>query len=313
MSVNGKHSETSSVLSGVPQGSVLGPALFLLYINDINKEVESTMRLFADDSVLYRPVRTPRDHQILQRDLEKVFQWALRWDMKFNVSKCAHLCITLKKKPLNYSFVVNGEVVPREKQTKYLGVTITSDLSWNIHSEQIRAKASKTLGLLRRILGKCTPEVKDVAYKTLVRPQLEYGTSAWNPHTERNSKILESVQRQAARFVCHEYRRESSVNAMLSELNWDTLKTRRLIHQTDMFFRIHKGIVNINMPQNITYAPLNAPQSADGRRLHCHHHTYQQPYTRVDVYGYSLFPRAIQIWNRLPTAAVTADSNSAFQ
>lgn len=142
VSVNGKHSETSPVLSGVPQGSVLGPALFLLYYNDINAEVESTMRLFADDSVLYRTVKTPRDLEILQCDLEKVFQWAVRWDMKFNVSKCSHLCITLKKKPLIHDFQVNGETVPRERQTKYLGVTISSDLSWNTHSEQVRAKAS---------------------------------------------------------------------------------------------------------------------------------------------------------------------------
>ncbi len=313
VSVNGKHSETSPVLSGVPQGSVLGPALFLLYINDISAEVNSTMRLFADDSVLYRAVRTPRDQEILQNDLEKVFHWAQRWDMKFNVSKCAHVCITLKKKPLVHVFEVNGEAVPRESHTKYLGVTISSDLSWNTHSEQIRAKASKTLGLIRRTLGKCSNEVKDTAYKTLVRPQLEYATSAWNPYTERNSKVLESVQRQAARFVCHDYRRESSVTAMLTDLGWDTLKTRRLVHQTDMFYRIHRGIVNISMPQNIIHAPLNATQSAENRRLHNHHHTYQQPHTRVDVYGYSLFPRAIQIWNRLPTAAVTADTSSAFQ
>ena len=80
----------------------------------------------------------------------------------------------------------------------------------------------------------------------------------------------------------------------------------------DMFYRIHCSLVNITMPQNIIFAPLNVTKTGENRRLHNHHHTYQQPHTRVDVYGYSLFPRTIQIWNRLPITAVTAESSSAF-
>ena len=148
-------SAPSDVLSGVPRGSVLGPALFLLYINHISEDVNSTMRLFADDSVLYRHINNKADQDILHQDLLKVFEWAERWDMKFNVTKCPHVTITLKHLPLIYSYGVNGQVMPKKQNCKYLGVNISESLSWNAHSEQVRAKAARSLGLIRRTLGKC--------------------------------------------------------------------------------------------------------------------------------------------------------------
>ena len=103
---------------------------------------------------------------------------------------------------LKHFLRLNGETVPIESKTKYLGVTVLSDLSWNTYCKQIRAKASKTLGLIRRTMGKCSNYVEDLAYRTLVRPQLEDATSAWSPHTERNCKVLESVQRQQGCRYC---------------------------------------------------------------------------------------------------------------
>ena len=135
----------ADVLSGVPQGSVLGPVLFLLYINDITENVSSEMRLFADDSVIYRQIRNQQDQEALHLDLQRVFKWAETWDMKFNVDKCSHVTITLKRKPLQYSYTIDNMAVPKEKSCKYLGVTIAEDFSWNAHSEQVSAKASRTL------------------------------------------------------------------------------------------------------------------------------------------------------------------------
>ena len=199
VAVNGTLSAPADVISGVPQGSVLGPALFLLYINDIYEGIMSTMRLFADDSLIYRCIKSRRDLETLQADLQAVFEWAQKWDMSFNFTKCCHLCITLKK--LDHTFTISGQEIQHEKKCKYLGVTITDKLSWNTQAEAVRAKASRSLGLIRRTLGKCSKEVKETAYNTLVRPQLEFATSAWNPNTNRNIRIVESVQRQAARFV----------------------------------------------------------------------------------------------------------------
>ena len=102
VSVNGTHSDWVNVSSGVPQGSVLGPTLFLLYINDIKEEVQSQMRLFADDSIIYREIHTESDYQILQQDLHHLTSWSKKWLMNFNVDKCCIMSITNKKKPSNY-------------------------------------------------------------------------------------------------------------------------------------------------------------------------------------------------------------------
>lgn len=309
VAVNGTSSTPTEVLSGVPQGSVLGPALFLLYINDITEGISSTIRLFADDSVIYRHIENEYDQHRLQEDLQRVFEWAKKWDMEFNLNKCTHLCVTLRRNPWPHTFNINQQAIPQKESCKYLGVTIKQDLNWNTHSEQVRAKASKSLGLVRRTLGACSREVKEAAYMTLVRPQLEYATCAWNPHTSRNSDIIESVQRQAARFVTHQYDRQASVTSMLDNLKWDTLQTRRTLHQAEMFYKVHRGLVNICMPRDITRTtrPLNRNFSQEEQ------HTYSHPSTRVDCYLYSMFPRAVQVWNRLPEEAVTASNVLQFR
>ena len=183
--MNGAASPSASVLSGVPQGSVLGPVLFLLYINDISDGVLSSIRLFADDCVLYRQVQTREDYTMLQQDLSTLSQWAKLWDMSFNVKKCAHMCISLKRKPAINDYNIDGQHVPKETTYKYLGVTVSNDLSRNTHAQKIQARAARTLGVIRRALGKCDQKVKDLAYKQLVRPQLEYASCAWSPHVPK--------------------------------------------------------------------------------------------------------------------------------
>ena len=178
VSVKGASSPSTDVISGVPQGSVLGPALFLVYINDICEEVSSSIRLFADDCVLYRSIHTRDDHIALQQDLSTLADWADLWDMAFNVKKCAHMCISLKRHPLTFYFNISGKGIPKATSYKYLGVTVANNLSWNTHAQKIQAKAARTLGVVRRALGKCEQKVKDIAYKQLVRPQLEYASSA---------------------------------------------------------------------------------------------------------------------------------------
>ena len=206
VSVNGYQSSPADVLSGVPQCSVLGPVVFLLFINDIGEGINSTFRLFADNCVLYRCIESSQDQLILQEDLQKMNQWAESWRMMFNAKKCYHLTITLKIKPLLHTYNIKDQEIARVKTAKYLGVIISEDLSWNIHIQQVRAKSSRTLGLVRRTLGSCNQQVKEVAYNQLIRPQLEYASCVWNPWTERNVQMVENIQRQAARFVMRDYR-----------------------------------------------------------------------------------------------------------
>ena len=226
--VNSSHSSWMPVRSGVPQGSVLGPTLFLIYINDIADEVNSTMRLFADDSILYREVKGTEDQEQLQQDLNTVFAWADKWQMSFNASKCQLLTITRKTKPKLHNYTVSNQLIERTYDHKYLGVTISSDLTWKKHIASIRSKASSTLGVIRRNLGPCSKNIKLQAYQALVRPQLEYATAAWNPHTANDIKSMEAIQRQAVRFICGEYGRRTSITPLLDQLDLDLLATRRL-------------------------------------------------------------------------------------
>ena len=172
----------------------LGPTLFLIYINDIADEVNSTIRLFADDSILYHEVKGTEDQERLQQDLNTVFAWADKWQMSFNASKCQLFTITRKTKPIMHDYTVSNQIIERTYNHKYLGVTISSDLTWKNHIASIKSKASSTLGVIRRNLGPCSKNIKLRAYRALVRPQLEYATAAWNPHTANDIKSLEGIQ-----------------------------------------------------------------------------------------------------------------------
>ena len=305
VAVNGTHSKWSPVTSGVPQGSVLGPTLFLVYINDIVSDIDSTLRLFADDSILYREVTCPEDQAILQKDLNKVFQWADQWQMCFNASKCETLTITRKLKPLNHTYEVNGQHIVRSSKHKYLGVTVNQHLDWKDHVLNITSSARSTLGILRRNISSCPVEVKTRAYQALIRPKLEYASASWNPYVNEQVNLLESVQRQAARFVLNNYDRTASVTQMLQRLEWDSLATRRLLNQCTMFFKIHHGLVNIPFPETVI------PAIRQGRCTNSM--SYQTIQSRVNSYKYSFFVRIIPVWNRLPNSVIHATTASQFQ
>ena len=242
--LDGTHSDSAPVISGVPQGSCLGPILFLLFINDLPEGILSNVRLFADDCVLYKDIYSHQDCIELQNDLMKLGIWEHNWLMKFNVSKCHSMRISRHRtdKQINYSYTLHGQKLDEVKETKYLGVTITNTLDWTPHIHNITTKATKTLGLLRRNLSLAPRETKVNAYQTLVRPQLEYASPIWNPHTKVNSQKIEMVQRTAARWTCRRWHNNSHVVEMLDDLQWSTLDKRRT--NTSLTFFSTKYIID---------------------------------------------------------------------
>ena len=138
--------------------------------------------LFADDGLLYRHIRSPEDARQLQHDLDSS-EWEDRWQMKFHPEKCQVIRIcTNKRHQQQTTYMLHGHILETEDSAKYLGVSISDDLSWKTHIDNISSKASKTLGFLRRNLHNCTKDVRETTYSTLVRPTLEYASSAWDPH-----------------------------------------------------------------------------------------------------------------------------------
>ena len=298
-------SKTAPVQSGVPQGSVLGPLLFLLYINDLPDYIHnnSTVRLFADDCVLYRPINTSEDTTKLQEDLEALQLWEKDWLMEFHPQKCQVLHITNKKNPLKQPYNIHGHVLEIVETAKYLGVNIHNRLNWNYHINQVAKKANNTRAFLQRNLHQCPRKTKDLCYKTLVRPLMEYGCVIWDPYTASNIQALEMVQRRSARFVTGDYRQTSSVSSMLQQLNWPTLQERRATQKTVMMYRIVNHLVAIPTTCLIPTAVT----------MRGHNQRFLVPFARTQTYQYSFFPSGIRLWNNLPQTIVDCNSLDHFK
>ena len=177
VAVAGVASSVSAITSGVPQGTVLGRLLFLIYINDLPSTISSAIGLFADDTYIYRSIRNIDDSKILQEDLRKLMQWEQSWSMEFHPDKCKVLRITNKRKVIKYRYLLHNVNLKEVSNAEYLGVTMNTRLSWKKHVHEICGKANQTRQFLRRNLVACKPETKLQCYKTFIRPIVEYSSS----------------------------------------------------------------------------------------------------------------------------------------
>ena len=302
--VDGCESEYVSVLSGIPQGTVLGPVMFLLYINDINNNVSSSLRLFADDCIIYRTIKSEQDHLQLQQDLHTVNEWSQRWQMCFNISKCVVLRCHRILSPSLFTYTLNEQSIFCIDQHSYLGVTLTSNMSFSPHIQKISAKATRMLNFIRRNLYNCSKEIKSRAYLTLVRPILEYASPVWDPHLVKDRDQIEKVQRAAARWVSSDYRWSSSVTSMLNLLSWPTLHLRRKISKLQIFYKAIHTLTALPIPDYFNHVTRFT------RNYHSLH--YILPSSNSDSYKFSFFPSTIQAWNNLPTSVTESDSMQLF-
>ena len=190
-------SNPKPVLSGVPQGTVLGPLFFLVYINDISGGLNkgTKLKLFADDSFLYRTIRSVGDTILLQNDLNTLEAWGVKWKMVFHPGKCQHLRITNKKKIIPAQYSILGTAIEETESAKYLGVVIDSKLKFKQQYQEINKKANSILALLRRNFLNCPIDIKTKCYSTLVRPRLEYGCPVWDPGYNVDIDSLEKIKK----------------------------------------------------------------------------------------------------------------------
>ena len=240
VTVDGVASKWVPVKSGVPQGTVLGPLMFLIYINDIGENVFSTLKLFADDCILYRTISTPSDCHKLQEDLNNVYQWSKLWQMNFNINKCVVLKCYKSASPITAHYHLNNHILECVKEHSYLGVILDQTMSFSPHVNNIVSKASKILNFVKQNLYKCSPLIKATAYISLVRPILEYASSAWDPHLLKDIYSIDQIQCRAARWVLQNYNRYSSVTSMQQQLNWSTLQQRQQRSRLVLFIKLCK-------------------------------------------------------------------------
>ena len=298
--IDGEESDAVSVTSGVPQGSVLGPILFLVYIDDMPKYTQhSRIRLFADDTIVYLTVTNMDDCQKLQDDLKRLEVWEKEWLMELHPAKCHVLRITRKKSTATFPYTLHGEALREVTSAKYLGITISNDMSWNNYIESTAAKANKKLGFLKRNVKVKDRDLKEKAYKAIVRPTTEYCATVWDPYYLKQATTLEKVQRRAARWVTGRFHNTSSVSSMLNDLGWRDLCQRRVDSRLCMAFKVVHGLVAIPAGHFIKV-------QREGVHL-------QQIYAKQNYYLYSFFPRTVSDWNQLPGDTLSAKSLAIFK
>ena len=301
--LEGARSKEVAVASGVPQGSVLGPLLFSIFINDLPSVVSSHVRLFADDCIIYRKIKKNEDALAFQVDLNQLQSWAKQWSMSFHPEKCELLRVTNKRQPTKTSYVMSEHTLKEVNDKKYLGITINDKLKWNKQVQTVCTKANNTLSLLRRNMGSCPRAVKQSCYTSLVRPILEYSSTVWDPYTKQNIDKIEMLQRRAARFVVGNYSYHASPTAMMKELGWQALAERRAKAKAVMMYKIQNNLIAI--PQH-----LFQNYSRHSRRSQA---VFILPFCRTDCYKFSFVPTSVKIWNELPPSIRESQSLNNFK
>ena len=240
--VDGEVSNWKSVLSGVPQGSVLGPILFLIYINDLDDSITSNVLKFADDTKLFRKVNTDGDKQHLQNDLDRLVKWSEKWQMLFNFGKCK--CLHTGHGNLDVNYKMGDTVLGTTVKEKDLGVTISADMKVSEQCGIAASKGNQILGLIRRNITYKGKKLIIPLYKAIVRPHLEYCIQAWRPYRKKDIDTLERIQRRTTKMIPE--LRDLSYEERLKECGLTTLETRRLRGDQIEVFKILNGYENID-------------------------------------------------------------------
>ena len=226
--------------------------------------------------------------------------------MQFNPSKCKVLCISNKRSPPVKKYTLCGVELEQVEKITYLGITLTSKLKWDQHVSSVSSKASKVLGVVRRNLHIYPRLVREMAYKTLVRPTLEYGSAAWDPYYDKDIKKLERVHRKAARFCAGNYNPHASVTEMLKDLSWDTLATRRKTARLSFMYKLTHNLIDCSAGNHLK--PNN-----ERRTRGSHDFKFLVPRAKKDIFKFAFFPRTISEWNSLPKDVVNATSLDSFK
>ena len=305
VAVKGCYSGWRAVRSGVPQGSVLGPTLFLIFIDDLLKNLDSPGKLFADDAKIYRRIGGPRDGVILQEDIYKLEIWSQKWLLDSNKDKCKVMHFGPKNP--GYSYSLRGTTLMVTDKEKDLGVIVTPDLKASEQVSRAAAAANSMLGRIRKTFTCMDKEMFLPLYKTLVRPRMEHAIQAWSPYLQKDINKLEKVQRRATKLIPE--LADKPYEVCLAELNMTTLEDRR--HRGDMIeaFKLIHGFDIVNAGED--FLKLETGSHRDRTRGHAL--KLQKPRHRTLKRNMFFSSRIIEQWNKLPEDVVTSQSVNIFK
>jgi len=307
--VNSCLSKPKAILSGIPQGTVLGPVLFIIFINDMPDIFQQLcyLYLFADDAKMYKSIATLQDAETLNMCLNEMDSWCDKWCMKLNRGKCQTMTICGSgRSPLVYNYKLTSEsefILARVDVVKDLGILFDSDLQFKSHIYSKIGTARKMLGIINRCFTNVNKHTFLLLYKSFVRSHLEYGNCLWNPYKVGLLTDLEKVQKHATKLVCKT--KNMCYIERLKFLNLPTLKYRRFRGDMIEVFKILNGY----------YDCVCAP----GLELSSNTHTrgniskLKVNYSRLHVTKYSFCNRVVSVWNKLPDFVVSSPSVLSFK
>ncbi|CAB3388827.1 Hypothetical predicted protein [Cloeon dipterum] len=286
----GARSEPCVVSSGVVQGSVLGPLLFNVYVSDIPAVVKTNLVQFADDCTIFREVTSQDDVDELQEDLALIDIWCVNNGMQLNAKKCVAMDLSRARQPWLPQYMIGGAVLEYVRTQRLLGVHIARDLRWNHHVDVQQKKAAQTLGFAARNLRGCTQRVKRMAYLTLVKPKLFYGTPAWHPAwTKTNTEKMTRTQNKALLYIHGRHVPPPEKQNMLSV-------PAQLAYNDLLFFKKSLcGLTEYNAMARITEGRVHRGDDPLHPRL-------LQPPARTELGQNAFDYRIVAEWNASPPA-----------
>ena len=299
--VNDDYSEWSSVHSGIPQGSILGPVLFIIFINDLPENVHNCCKIFADDTKLYGP---SSNNASLQNDILSLMKWSNDWQLKFNTSKCGVLHIGKNNVENEYfTDVFKKNKLVKTQSEKDIGVTFTNNLDFDVHINNIVKKANQVMGLIRRSFSHLDKEMFINLYKSLVRPHLEYANVIWHPIYKKQLKLLEDVQRRATKILPEI--RDLTYTERLIVLNLPSIQYRQTRNDLIQTYKIIHKIDNLKTEDFFTFAKYDKTRNNILK-------LYKSQSS--SKYRSNFLPnRILNLWNSLSTETKTSKSINLFK
>ena len=309
--LNGQYSDWGNVLSGVPQGSVLGPALFLMYINDIDLAVDvsgSYLLKFADDTKWSMVVETQEQSQVFQEGILRLEAWSREWQMLFNADKC-HI-LHLGARNAKHEYIMGGRVLESVDSEKDLGVVIHKSLKPSSQCAKAAGKANQVLGQLSRAVTYRDKNNFLKLYSVYVRPHLEYAVQSWCPYTLEDKAALEKIQKRAISMVSNFTAR--TYEEKLREAGMITLEQRR---QRGDMIQVYKIMTKKENVDPSTWFESIGDHRGEGIRTRYSDGLYnmRQQACNNDVRKNFFSQRVCQSWNALPDHVKASTSVNMFK
>ncbi len=283
--LHGAPSNWQDVISGVPQGTITGPILFLLFINDLPDVVHCTAKLFADDAKIYSDISNINDCLALQSDLDALSQWSKDWLINFNKEKCVVLRI---RKAIEFDYFIENHKLSEVSVQTDLGIIVSNDLKPSTHIDHITKKANQRLGMIRRCFTNHTSSVINPLYKAIVRPIIEHNSQLWNPWLVKDINNLDKVQKRCIKLCT-------------SQISFEPLSDRRRkADLCEVYKQLRSPTANTPL--------IRSTSNTRGNALKLDHQL-----KRTDVRKYYFSNRVIADWNSLSTATVLSPNVSTFK